>query len=67
MISAIEVSKASLQRVFRGPLWDGGICEFACQGDVVVSPPLGFFGSWGKQCASSGPLVFLCFSHVVIV
>jgi len=21
-----------------GPLWDGGICEFACQGDVVVSP-----------------------------
>ena len=47
-----------------------GMEEFAsspAQGDVVVSPPLGFFGSWGKQCASSGPLVFLCFSHVVIV
>ena len=42
--SAIEVSRASSDRVIRGPLWDGGICEFACQGDVVVSPPLGFLG-----------------------
>ena len=32
-------------------MWDGGICEFASQGDLVVSPPgasniMGLLGSW---------------------